>query len=135
MKIWMPILLVFFAVAASAQSVQADILKIKSGGKIQMDGATLTDVETTMPATPTNAQLITASAIKSYVDAQTGETTQTITVTTPTNNFVFGATARPIKHVYRNGQKQLSNIVVVQLTGTVNFTINLATNEQVSIVF
>lgn len=100
-----------------------------------MDNQTLTAVATTMPTTPTDAQLITASAIKTYVDAQTGQTTSTITVTTPTNNFVFGATARPIKHVYRNGVKQLSNIIIVQSTGTVNFTFNLNSNEQVSIVF
>ena len=43
MKKLLVILLVFVSVAAFGQSVQADILTVKSGGKIKMDGATLTD--------------------------------------------------------------------------------------------
>lgn len=103
--------------------------------KLTLSSTSVTSIVTTIPTTPTSAQLPTAQAVKTYVDAQTGVTTATITVTTPTNNFVFGPQARPIKTVYRNGILQTTTVVVVQSTGTINFTINLNQNEQVSIVF
>ena len=62
---------VFAGFQASGQNVQVDQLKVKAGGKIMMDGQTITDVETSMPSSPTNGQVLTAPAIKNYVDAAT----------------------------------------------------------------